>query len=128
MRVNVVSDLHIDFSDLALPGGDVLILSGDVCEAKSIKKEMYNPNMVLLEHERKDRRPDRYFRFLQEECAAKYRHVIYVMGNHEHYGFQFQKTYKHIKDQMPENVYILERETIEIDGVIFLGRRRDDPR
>ena len=121
MRVSVVSDLHIDFADLTLPGGDVLILSGDVCEAKSIKQAMYNPEMVLLEHERKDRRPDRYFRFLKEECADKYRHVIYVMGNHEHYGFQYHKTYNHIKEQMPANIHLLEREAIEIDGVLFVG-------
>ena len=56
MRVNVISDLHIDFADLTLPGGDVLILSGDICEAKNIKKKDYNPDMVLLEHERQDRR------------------------------------------------------------------------
>jgi hypothetical protein len=116
-----MSDLHIDFADLELPGGDVLILSGDVCEAKSIKKATYDPNMVLLEHQSRDYRPDRYFRFLQEECAAKYRHVIYVMGNHEHYGFQFQKTYDHIKEQLPDNIYILEKEVKEIDGVLFMG-------
>jgi predicted phosphodiesterase len=121
MRVSVMSDLHIDFADLTLPGGDVLILSGDVCEAKRIKQEMYNPDMVLLEHERQDQRPDRYFRFLLEECSAKYRHVIYVMGNHEHYGFQVQKTYSHIKEQLPANIHLLEKETIEIDGVLFLG-------
>jgi predicted phosphodiesterase len=121
MRVSVMSDLHIDFADLTLPGGDVLILSGDVCEAKRIKKEMYNPDMVLLEHERTDQRPDRYFRFLEEECSKKYRKVIYVMGNHEHYGFQVQKTYNHIKEQLPDNIHLLEKEVLELDGVLFLG-------
>jgi len=121
MRVNVISDLHIDFADLTLPGGDVLILSGDVFEAKSFKQAMYNPDMVLLEHERKDQRPDRFYRFMVEECAAKYRHVLYVMGNHEHYGFQYHKTYAHIKEQLPDNIYILENEVKEIDGVLFLG-------
>jgi predicted phosphodiesterase len=121
MRVNVISDLHIDFADLTLPGGDVLILSGDIFEAKSFKQAMYNPNMVLLEHERKDQRPDRFYRFMIEECAAKYRHVVYVMGNHEHYGFQYHKTYAHIKEQLPDNIYILENEVKEIDGVLFLG-------
>jgi len=121
MRVNVISDLHIDFADLTLPGGDVLILSGDVFEAKSFKQAMYNPDMVLLEHERKDQRPDRFYRFMIEECAAKYRHVVYVMGNHEHYGFQYHKTYAHIKEQLPDNIYILENEVKEIDGVLFLG-------
>ena len=121
MRVNVISDLHIDFADLTLPGGDVLILSGDIFEAKRFKQDMYTPDMVLLEHERKDQRPDRYYRFMLEECAAKYRHVVYVMGNHEHYGFQYHKTYQHIKEQLPDNIYILENEVKEIDGVLFMG-------
>ena len=121
MRVNVISDLHIDFADLTLPGGDVLILSGDIFEAKSFKKENYNPEMVLLEHEREDQRPDRFYRFILEECSRKYREVIMVMGNHEHYRFQFHKTYDHIKSQLPDNVHLLEKESIVLDGVLFLG-------
>ena len=121
MRVNVISDLHIDFADLTLPGGDVLILSGDIFEAKSFKKEIYNPEMVLLEHEREDKRPDRYYRFILEECSAKYREVIMVMGNHEHYGFKFHKTYDQIKSQLPDNVHLLEKESLVLDGVLFLG-------
>jgi predicted phosphodiesterase len=121
MRVSVISDCHIDFADLVLPGGDVLILSGDIFEAKNLKKEMYNPEMILLEHERQDRRPDRFYRFLLEECSQKYRKVIMVMGNHEHYRFQIQKTYDHIKSQLPSNVHLLEKESMELDGVLFLG-------
>ena len=121
MRISVISDLHLDFADLTLPGGDVLILSGDIFEAKNLKKEMYNPKMVLLEHEQADQRPDRYYRFLLEECSKKYREVIYVMGNHEHYRFQFHKTYEHIKSQLPNNVHLLEKESLVLDGVLFLG-------
>lgn len=121
MKVNVISDLHIDFADLTLPGGDVLILSGDIFEAKSFKKENYNPEMVLLEHEREDKRPDRFYRFILEECSAKYREVVMVMGNHEHYRFQFHKTYEHIKSQLPDNVHLLEKESLVLDGVLFLG-------
>ena len=120
MRVSVMSDLHLDFADLTLPGGDVLILSGDICEAKRMKPEMYNKDMVLLEHERKDQRPDRFNRFFEEECA-KYREVFMVMGNHEHYGYQYQKTYAHIKEQLPANVHLLENECRELDGVLFIG-------
>jgi hypothetical protein len=115
-----MSDLHLDFADLTLPGGDVLILSGDICEAKRMKPDMYNPHMVLLEHERTDQRPDRFNRFFEEECA-KYREVFMVMGNHEHYGFQYQKTYGHIKEQLPANVHLLENECYELDGVLFVG-------
>ena len=120
MKINVISDLHLDFSDLTLPGGDVLVLSGDVCEARHLKKDMYNKDMVLLEHERKDQRPDRYYRFFEEECS-KYREVVMVMGNHEHYGFQYQKTYPHIASQLPDNITLLENETHVIDDVVFVG-------
>jgi hypothetical protein len=115
-----MSDLHLDFADLTLPGGDVLILSGDICEAKRMKPGMYNPDMVLLDHERKDQRPDRFNRFFEEECA-KYREVFMVMGNHEHYGFQYHKTYDHINEQLPDNVHLLENQCRELDGVLFVG-------
>jgi len=120
MKINLCSDLHLEFDDLELPGGDVLILSGDVCEAKNIKADRYDPNGIMFEFERANRRPDRYIRFFKEECA-KYRHVIYVMGNHEHYGFRYDKTYSQLLLNLPDNVRLLEKETIEIDGVIFMG-------
>lgn len=120
MKVNVISDLHLEFDDLELPGGDVLILSGDVCEAKNLKADRYDPNGIMFEFENRNRRPDRYIRFFKEECA-KYRHVIYVMGNHEHYGFRYDKTYSQLLVNLPDNVRLLEKETTEIDGVLFLG-------
>lgn len=120
MKINVISDLHLDFSDLVLPGGDVLIISGDACEARHLKKNMYNPDMILLEHERKDHRPDRYYRFFEEECA-KYRETIYVMGNHEHYGFQYHKTYEHLQLNLPNHVTLLENQTHTVDDVTFVG-------
>ena len=120
MKVNVISDLHLEFDDLELPGGDVLILSGDVCEAKNLKADKYDPNGIMFDFERANRRPDRYIRFFKEECA-KYRHVIYVMGNHEHYGFRFDKTYSQLLLNLPDNVRLLEKESTEIDGVLFIG-------
>lgn len=120
MKINVISDLHLEFADLTLPGGDVLVLSGDICEAKNLKTNMYNPDMVLLENERNDRRPDRFNRFFEEECS-KYREVIMVMGNHEHYGFRYQKTYSRIAENLPDNIVLLENQTHQIDDVVFVG-------
>lgn len=118
MRVNVISDLHLEFDDLVLPGGDVLILSGDICEAKHVKKDQYQETPVQFAFEAK--RNDRYIRFFKEECA-KYRRVLYVMGNHEHYGGRFDKTYSVLKDNLPDYVTLLEKEYVDIDGVVFIG-------
>ena len=117
MRCNVISDLHLEFADLELPGGDVLILGGDVCEAKNIKLSEYNRDLVTSD---RARRPDRYARFFIEECA-KYRKVIYIMGNHEHYGYEFDKTYNYLKSVVPDNVVLLEKEYYDLDGVRFIG-------
>lgn len=121
MKVSLVSDLHLEFDDLQMPGGDVLIISGDAFEAKNFRQADYNPDNVTLPFEQETRRHDRCYRFILEECSQKYRHVIWVMGNHEHYNFTFNKTYDHIRSQLPTNVYLLEKESIIIDGVLFLG-------
>ena len=122
MKVSVISDLHLEFSDLELPGGEVLILSGDVCEAKHVKAE-YDVNNILNEGGPADgffKRSDRWTRFFHEECT-KYEKVFYVAGNHEHYGYTFHKTIPHLKDMMPANVTVLEKEMCEYRGVLFLG-------
>jgi len=122
MKINVISDLHLEFADLELPGGDVLILSGDVCEAKHVKAE-YDVNCILNEGGPSTgnfKRSDRYTRFFHEECT-KYNKVFYVAGNHEHYGYTYHKTIPHLKDMMPANVTVLEKEAVEYNGVLFLG-------
>lgn len=119
MRVNVISDLHLEFADLELPGGDVLVLSGDACESRTLRKFKYDPNNILGDHPN-GKRLDRAQRFFHEE-VTKYRHCIYVMGNHEHYHGKYHKTWHEIIAEMPDNVEVLEQQHTEIDGVLFLG-------
>jgi predicted phosphodiesterase len=119
MRVNVISDLHLEFGDLELPGGDVLILSGDIAESRTLRKYRYDPMNIMTEPG-DPKRMDRAQRFFHEECA-KYRQVIYVMGNHEHYHGRYDKTWHELIAEMPDNVEVLEDQHIEIDGVLFLG-------
>jgi len=122
MRINVVSDLHLEFSDLTLPGGEVLILSGDICEAKNVKAE-YDVNNIMNEGDPSTgnwKRSDRYTRFFHEECS-KYERVFYVVGNHEHYGYKLHKTVPHLKSVLPDNIVLLEKEQFEYRDVLFIG-------
>lgn len=116
MIVSLVSDLHLDISGhLELPGGDVLILAGDICEAKELNKEFHSTKLV-------PRKPGAFpcHDFFEFE-VLKYKKVFYVMGNHEHYRGRFDKTKELLESMMPSNVTILENEVVEYEGVMFMG-------
>jgi len=115
MIVHLVSDLHLEFGYQELPGGDVLILAGDICEYRTLKNEFHKTKVI-------DRVPGAFksYDFFYSECA-KYKKVFYVMGNHEHYHHRFDKTYNDLKAILPENVTLLENEVVEYEGVVFLG-------
>jgi hypothetical protein len=119
MKISVASDIHLEFGDLDIQnpdGADVLILSGDILVARDLTH--HDPHLTLgLEY-----RSNRYHDFMQR-CAANFAHVIYIMGNHEHYNGDFANTEKHLKDVLGylKNVYVLEKEIKTIDDVTFIG-------
>ena len=104
LKIGLCSDLHLDFGPgPELPGGEVLILAGDICEYRSFKKEL--PSVV---------------NFFKYECA-KYEQVFMVMGNHEHYRYRLDKTYESLVELLPANVRLLENESVDYRGVVFMG-------
>ena len=104
--------MHINFQDINLPGGDVLIMAGDIMEAGHLRlADNAKKNTFIA---------DRYRRFINEELI-KYRHVIYVAGNHEHYSNSYDDTHDRLKRELPDNVHFLEAESIKIDDVWFFG-------
>jgi len=112
MKINLVSDMHINFQDINLPGGDVLIMAGDIMEAGHLRlADNAKQNTFIA---------DRYRRFINEELC-KYRHVIYIAGNHEHYSNSYDDTHIRIGRELPDNVHFLEAESIKIDDVWFFG-------
>jgi Icc-related predicted phosphoesterase len=116
MIVHLVSDLHLDVSGhLELPGGDVLILAGDICEAKELSKEFHSTKLM-------DRKPGAFpcHDFFEFE-VPKYKKVFYVLGNHEHYRGRLDKTQSLLESMMPPNVTILEDQVVEYEGVMFMG-------
>ena len=120
MKISLVSDLHLDFYDMSLPGGDVLIMAGDICEARELGKQNYNPEWFMKPGDNPGKRVDRFHRFMQEE-VTKYRKVFYVAGNHEHYGGTFHKSLEFMRAAVPANVRVLEKEYEIFEGVMFIG-------
>jgi hypothetical protein len=103
MKIHYISDLHLDVSGpLELPGGELLILAGDICEYRTLKN-----NEVAQS-------------FFADQCV-KYNRVFMVLGNHEHYKHRFDKTYNDMKALLPVHVTLLENEIVEHNGVVFMG-------
>jgi len=119
MKISLISDLHLDVSGyLDLPGGDVLIIAGDVCETRSIRNDFHSTKTLYPIGV-----PNKEFpcsEFFQHECP-KYKKVFYVMGNHEHYHNKMWKTQEELARFMPDNVTLLENQSVEYEGVVFVG-------
>jgi predicted phosphohydrolase len=116
MKISLVSDLHLDVSGyLDLPGGDVLILAGDICEARELGNEFHQTKLL-------DRDPGKFpcYDFFHS-VVPKYKKVFMVMGNHEHYRGKFWKTKNEIESMVPGNVTVLENQCEEYNGVVFVG-------
>jgi len=115
MKISLVSDLHLEFGYQEMEGGDVLLLAGDIAEARTIIKQLHSTKVLPYTVGRLNA-----YDFFYHECA-KYKQVFYVQGNHEHYHGRFDKTYDELKRAMPANVTVLENEIVEYEGVMFLG-------
>jgi Icc-related predicted phosphoesterase len=117
MKLNIVSDLHLDVSGYQeLPGGEILILSGDIAEVRNIRNHFHSTKIVsdLPNHEYA------CSEFFHYECA-KYDRVFYVMGNHEHYKSVYQNTRRDLEYMMPKNLTILENDVVDYNGIMFIG-------
>lgn len=119
MKIALASDVHLEFGDLDLDNtdnADVLILGGDICIANDITQ--HDPYNIMGEQYRSNR----YHDFFQR-CCARFPHVIFIVGNHEHYHGDFARTVPHFKDVLGylPNLHILEKETWVLDDVTFIG-------
>jgi Icc-related predicted phosphoesterase len=119
MKIALVSDVHLEFGDLDFDNtdnADVLILGGDICVAADMTQR--DPLNTLGEEYRSNR-----FHAFFERCCDRFPHVIFIVGNHEHYHGDFTKTVPHFKDVLGylPNLHILEKETFVLDDVTFIG-------
>jgi Icc-related predicted phosphoesterase len=113
MRIQIVSDLHLEFSDINIKNtnnADVLILSGDIMIASKVHKPESEYGIR--------------FRDFLKRCSFQFPHVVYVAGNHEFYSDgRFFDGIEQLRMAcaVHENVYFLERDTKVIDDVVFVG-------
>jgi predicted phosphodiesterase len=118
MRIAVCSDLHLEFGTISLEnteGADVLILSGDICVAKDVlEKDDYG-----LMGKNDNNKIHTFF----QECCERFPHVIYIMGNHEHYHGDYARSIGILRDRLAylPNLHILDKEFVEFNGVCFAG-------
>lgn len=104
MKIRVMSDIHLDISNYTVENidhADTLVLAGDIVQANEIKD---------------------YKEFFRH-CSESFKYVIYVMGNHEHYRGVFEESASLIRTTLSKfpNIHLLDKEMIEIDGVVFIG-------
>ncbi len=118
MKFQIVSDLHLEFGTISIKnnGADTLILSGDICLANDLFD--HDPHGILSQ----TGKSYLYHTFFQE-CSERFKNVIYVSGNHEHYHGDIAKSHDRLKEKLSylKNLHILECESITIDDIIFVG-------
>jgi predicted phosphodiesterase len=119
MKIALVSDVHLEFGDLDFEndsGADVLILGGDICIANDMAQR--DPYNTMGEQYRSNRFHDFF-----QRCCDRFPHVIFIVGNHEHYHGDFAKTVPHFKDVLGylPNLHILEKETFVLGDITFIG-------
>lgn len=97
MKIQILSDLHIEFQNFDSPkvDVDVVVLAGDIHIGV------------------------RGLTWASEEFAG--RHIIYVPGNHEFYGSDLSALAAMRMAAERRGIYLLDNDSVVIDGVRFLG-------
>jgi len=118
VKLCLISDLHFEINDYSLKGkvfspGDVLIVAGDLTCARFFHPQRTDKD--ALKHRK-------WLTKFVDEISSKFKHCLYVLGNHEHYGSVFSETVDTLRTALRDtNVAILDNDTITIDAVRFFG-------
>lgn len=106
------SDIHlehggdVEYAQYTQYSSDMLILAGDICCAKHIKRDGYG----------------KVYRDFFKIMGDNHAHVLYVLGNHEHYGcLDLTQTADRIRPYLPNNVHLLDNQSVFINGVNYVG-------
>jgi predicted MPP superfamily phosphohydrolase len=109
MKIRIVSDLHTEFhadrgetllAEVSSGEYDVLVVAGDLSDSENV------PRALDLLARGTDGRP-----------------IVYVPGNHEFYGASRETLIPHLRliEEDHPHLNLLDTETLDIDGVRFIG-------
>lgn len=129
MKIALASDLHLEFGDIDLDneqGADVLILSGDIMIAQDLHDHPRSSSLVQAQiMGTLGSRQEQALRFrgFLERCSERFPHVVYVAGNHEFYHGKWVQNIQDLRDECAQfpNIHFLERDSVTIEGVLFVG-------
>jgi predicted phosphodiesterase len=112
MRLQLMSDLHLerypDFLPKAAPGVDVLVLAGDIGSYQTGSR-LADEDFGLA-------------RFSTLVPNAPWQHVLFVPGNHEFDGLEFDDTCERLQAACKRHgITWLDREVITMGSVRFVG-------
>ncbi len=103
MYIRILSDVHSEFTPLALPEMEfdaetVLVLAGDIGLGHQVHS-------------------------ILEGWASRFKDIVFVLGNHEYYKNTIPKIERKIKDRVAhlDNVHVLQAESVKIGDVTFIG-------
>jgi Icc-related predicted phosphoesterase len=123
MKVAIASDLHLEFHDMLLdnPGADVLVLAGDILNARALYRfpdgqDPSGQSPVMAGN------AQRFIKFI-ERASSQFKYVVVVAGNHEFYDFRFHQGLDVLIEFYARypNVHFLEDGCITLDGQQFIG-------
>lgn len=111
MEIKVCSDLHLEFCERGdgvpdLRSGDVLILGGDI---------------LCVKHFKTDGRLHEVYDTFLKKCSDNFNHVLYIAGNHEAYGYNYEGSWNVLRENLPSNVHLLENDYVKINNWTFIG-------
>lgn len=111
VKVQYVSDLHLEFSDCAipiLPDTDILVLAGDI-HSNLTSGAQFVKNLSTLTPPRPTGQP---------------LHIVLILGNHECYKHTYPETVAQMRQLYQDimtNVHFLENDSVTLLGVKFVG-------
>jgi len=112
VKISIASDVHLEFGAWQAfnPGkSDVLVLAGDILVAKDLT-------------EKKDHKNKRICLEFLDTVKDEFPHVIYIMGNHEHYLGDIEETHHILRNECEKrDIVFLDNQSTTIDGVKFIG-------